>query len=126
MCIPIYTFADFLSDTDVFGVYLGVDKANIMQTRTLIDDEFNRAKDEALSEEELKKLKSQLKGNLMLGLESTHSRMNRLAKTELYLQQYFNLDQVLDGINKVIPQDLVSVAQEILDKNTTTIMIVTK
>ncbi len=62
----------------------------------------------------------------MLGLESTHSRMNRLAKMELYLQQYFNLDQVLDGINKVTPQDLVSVAQEILDENTTTIMIVTK
>ncbi len=54
LCIPIYTFADFLSDTDVFGVYLGVDKANIMQTRTLIDVEFNRAKDETLSEEELK------------------------------------------------------------------------
>ncbi len=122
----IYTFADFLSDTGVFGVYIGVDKANITQTRTLIDDEFKRVKDEALSEEELDKLKSQLKGNLMLGLESTHSRMNRLAKMELYLQQYFNLDQVLDGIDKVTPQDLVSVAQEILDENTTTTMIVPK
>ena len=122
----VFTFTDFLSDTGLFGVYVGVDKSNIEQSQVLIAEDFERVKNETLSKNELQKLQCQLKGSLMLGLESAHSRMSRLAKMELYLQNHFSLDKVLEGIDSVSSNDMQSIAQEILDEEITTTMIVPK
>jgi predicted Zn-dependent peptidase len=54
--------------------------------------------------EEFQRAKDQLKGNLLLGLESTSSRMTRLAKTEIYFQRYFDLDDIIQGIDGVTPE----------------------
>lgn len=113
----IYTFADFYSDSGLFGVYLGVDKSNISRSLKLVFEEFKKVKQNDISESELKKLKSQVKGNLMLGLESTYSRMNRLAKMEMYLKEYFTLDKVIEGIDEIKVEDIKLVANNILDEN---------
>ncbi len=45
--------------------------------------------------------KEQLKGNLLLSLENTDSRMGRLAKNEIYFERFISTDEILEGIEKV-------------------------
>ena len=113
----IYSFVDFYSDTGVFGVYVGTDPAKKKQCIELILKEFKRLRENPLKEEELHKAKSQLKGNLVLGLEGTGSRMHRLAKMELYLQDYFSVDYTLDKIDNVNIHDVQDIACELFSEN---------
>ena len=76
-------------------------------------DEFKRFKQEPVTDEELSRAKGQLKGSLMLSLESTSSRMANLARQELYFGRFFDLDEILDGIDRVTAEQLQHVAQEI-------------
>jgi predicted Zn-dependent peptidase len=53
----------------------------------------------------------------MLGLEGTSSRMNRLAKMEIYLHDFISLDSIIEEIDKVQLEEVVEVANEVLDRN---------
>jgi len=68
-----------------------------------------------LSRQELSHAKYQLKGNLMLSLENTPSRMNRLARHELLLNQYVDLNETIDSINKVTGAEVIEVANDLFD-----------
>lgn len=116
LAYSIYSFLDFLIDTGLFGIYIGTDKSKIDDSIELIFRELNNLKSSAISGQELQRVKSQLKGNLMLGLESTSSRMNRLAKMEIYLQKYFSLDETLQEIESVTEADVMEVANELFDE----------
>jgi predicted Zn-dependent peptidase len=111
----IYSFVDFLYDTGIFGIYVGTDSANTEVSIDLINKELQVLRQEPVSVEALERTKLQLKGNLMLGLESTASRMNRLAKMEIYLDDYYTLDQTIAEIEKVQVDDVLNVASELFD-----------
>lgn len=113
----IYSFVDFLFNTGVFGIYLGTDKENVERSLELIQDELQMLTRNSVSVDELERTKSQLKGNLMLGLEGTSSRMNRLAKMEIYLGDYFTLDDTIKEIDAVDRRDLHAIAVELFDEN---------
>lgn len=117
LAYSVYSYIDFMFDTGLFSVYIGTDKNKINDSIELIEKELERLKNQPVSAEELNRTKSQLKGNLMLGLESTSSRMNRLAKMEIYLQKYFNLDETLNAIEAVSQQDLLDIANELFESN---------
>ncbi|NOY77570.1 MAG: insulinase family protein [Calditrichaeota bacterium] len=107
----VFSFTDFFMDTGVFGIYFGTDKGNIDQAIELTANEFNRLLNKELQEDELAKRQSQLKGNLLLGLESTSNRMERLAKMEIYFQGFQTLDDVIQSINEVTLEDIFDVAE---------------
>lgn len=113
----VYSFIDFLYDTGLFGIYIGTDKSKIDDSIELINKELVRLMEEPVSDADLERTKSQLKGNLMLGLESTSSRMNRLAKMEIYLQKHFTLDDTLNEIAKTTKDDVSNVANELFTQN---------
>jgi len=115
LAYSIYSFIDFMADTGIFGVYVGTDPDNIDGALDLIHKELRTLKESTVQNEELQRTKSQLKGNLMLGLEDTSSRMNRLAKMELFLEDYFSLDDTLAEIEKVTAQEILDVAGELFD-----------
>ena len=101
LAYSIYSFVDFLKDTGLFGVYLGTDKENIDFSIELVKKEMNTFIQEPISDEELDKRKNQLKGNLLLGLESTSNRMNRLAKTEINYGKFHSIDSIIVAIDNV-------------------------
>ncbi|MDQ7797348.1 MAG: pitrilysin family protein [Candidatus Edwardsbacteria bacterium] len=114
LAYSIYSFADLYRDTGLFGVYLGV---AVEQTRRSLETtlaEFKRLLVEPPSPEELENAKAQLKGNLMLGLESTSNRMMRLAKMEINREPYRDLGQTLVKIDAVTADDLLAVAQRVI------------
>jgi len=63
-----------------------------------------------LADTELRRAKDHLKGSLMLGLESTSSRMSHLARQDIYFDRHFTLDETLEGIEAVTNEDVRRVA----------------
>lgn len=111
----LYSFNDFYSDTGDFGIYIAFDKNKKKKALDLIINEFSKLKKREYTEKEVERSKSQLKGNIMLGLENTASRMFRLGKMEIYLGQYTNLDSVLNRIECVNDTYINEVIDQIID-----------
>ncbi len=117
LAYSIYSFLDFLFDTGILGVYVGTDLQNIDPALELINQELNKLRTQKVRRDELDRIKAQLKGNIMLGLESTSSRMSRLAKMEIYLEDYHTLDSTLAEIEKVTSEDILTVATRLLNED---------
>jgi predicted Zn-dependent peptidase len=124
LAYSVFSFQDFLLDTGVFGVYMGTDPDRAEQAAALLRQELNRLREERVSAGELERTINQLKGSLMLGLESTSSRMSRLAKMEIYLGEYVTLDEVCSGIESVTAEQINQLAQELFadERMTSTII----
>lgn len=116
LAYSVYSFIDFMQDTGLFGVYIGTDKDKIDDSIDLINQELRLLMNEAISDAELQQTKSQLKGSLMLGLESTSSRMNRLAKMEIYLHNYYTVDDILVQIDRVTSKVILDIANELFEQ----------
>jgi predicted Zn-dependent peptidase len=112
----VYSFVDFFRDGGLLAVYLGTDKNKKDLALKLIGKEINRLCTKPLSKSELMRIKSQLKGNLFLGLENTSRRMSRLAKMEIYLQKYHTVDQIIEAIDSVSSEEIHSLANELFDQ----------
>lgn len=112
----IYSFYDFYLDNGLLGVYLGTDKKNLDKSIKLLEREFEKLRRKPLPQRELQEAKSQLKGSLVLGLENTASRMNRLAMMEIYLGNFRSIDSVIEDINNVSRDSLWETAQELFEE----------
>jgi predicted Zn-dependent peptidase len=101
------------SDAGMLTVYAGCasDKVNEVVDLTLVElGDLGRAEVPA---EELRRAKDHLKGSLMLGLESTSSRMSHLARQEIYFGRQFTLDETLAEIEAVSADDVRRVAGDL-------------
>jgi len=103
-------------DSGCLAVYAGTSIESTAQVVSLILEEFRRFKNEPVPAEELRRAKDHLKGSLMLGLESTSSRMANLARQELYFGRFFSLDEILDKIEQVTGDQLQQIAQSFFDQ----------
>jgi predicted Zn-dependent peptidase len=84
--------------------------------------EVRALKKDGISAEELRRAKDHLKGNLMLSLESTSSRMNRLAKQELRFGSFLTLDEMLEAFDTVRPEDVEALLHRVLDEEQLALM----
>jgi predicted Zn-dependent peptidase len=66
-----------------------------------------------VSARELSQAISQVKGSLMLGLESMSNRMMRIARQEIYFGRYFTLDEIIESVEQVTAEQVRTVAQEL-------------
>jgi predicted Zn-dependent peptidase len=80
----------------------------------LILEEFRKMKRELLSEEELTRAKDQVKGNILLGLESSNSRMANLAHQEMYFHHFFTAEEIIARICEVDAAQVQAMAQRLL------------
>jgi len=113
MVYTIYSFFDFSLDNGVFGIYFSSHEKNIATILNLIQQELKKLQRNSLNESTLEKMRNQLKGNLILGLESTMSRMNRIAKNEIYLNRFSLIDDVIQKIDNVTVEEISVVATEL-------------
>jgi predicted Zn-dependent peptidase len=75
--------------------------------------EFRNLKQNPVPAEELRRAKDQLKGSLMLSLESSTSRMSNLARQEMYFDRFFGLDELIEKIERVTIEDLQTLANDL-------------
>ena len=97
-------------------IYLGTDKNKKDRALRLLDREIAKLRTKPITESELKQVKAQVKGNIVLGLESTMRRMSRLAKMEIYLNEYHPINRVLDNIQNITRSQLFELTTSILNE----------
>jgi len=106
----IYSFMSAFLDCGYFGVYAGTNPEWVDEVIEVTLKEINKVVRDGLAPEELARAKSQLKGNMLLGMESTESRMNRLARNEIYFQRDIPIDELGREIEKVTNDQMVELA----------------
>lgn len=112
-CYSIYSFVNMHSDTGDFGVYMGTDASRVDRSKKLIFKELDKLKTETVSERLLNQAKNQVKGSLMLGLESMSNRMMRIGRQELYFQRYFTLDEIIADVDAVSRENIRIIAEDL-------------
>jgi len=124
LAYSVFSFLETYRDTGLFGVYAGAEPKHAEKALKMIRSEVDKMVDKSISASKLQRAKDQLKGNLILGLESAANRMNRLAKMELYDTEWLSLDDIVDRIDALTVEDIRTVAQELFRErpNFTTIL----
>lgn len=111
-----YSYHTGFQQTGIFSVYAGTSPENVKTVLTLIYAEFEKLATKPVAEEELKRAKEQIKGGLMLALESITTRMNRLAKHILYNKPFCSLDEILKQIDLVEAEDVRKMAERVFSQ----------
>jgi len=115
LAYSVYSYTSMYIDTGLWGVYAGVSKKRIREVAELIIHEMLSLKD-TLTEEELDKAKRHLKGNMILGLESTNSRMNNIARQEINFGRYISPDEISKAVEMVSMKQLKELSERLLMK----------
>jgi predicted Zn-dependent peptidase len=116
LAYSVYSYLPSYIDTGLVVVYAGTNGGAFQEVIELILQEFNRLKTEPFKNGELETAKEQLKGNLLLSLESSDNLMTRLAKNEIYFESYLPVERVLRGIDEVEEDVVRSLARDIFDE----------
>ncbi len=115
MAYSIYSDLNPYRDAGTLCIYAGTSAGKTLETIDLILAEFRKLKQTPLTAEELTRAKDQLKGNILMGLESSNSRMANLARQEIYFQQFFTAEEVIARIDVVTAEQVQAMAQRLFD-----------
>src|SRR5271163_766820 len=112
LAYSIYSDLNPYRDTGCMAVYAGTSLASATKVVKAVVSEFHNLKTQPVPEEEIRRSKDQLKGSLMLSLESSTARMSNLARQEMYFDHFQDLDELIEKIEAVTAVDLQTLAQE--------------
>lgn len=115
LAYSIYSFIASYIDTGVWGVYAGVSRKKVREVIELILAEIYNLKD-TVNETELQRAKNQLKGNIILGLESTSSRMNNIARQEIYYGKYYSPREIMNEIDSITVKQIKELTEQLVQK----------
>src|SRR5277367_5104140 len=113
LAYSIYSEMNPFRDTGSICVYAGTSVDKTQKVLQLTLQELRRLKEETVGEVELKRAKDQLKSNMVIGLESSGSRMANLARQQMYFGRFFGVDEMMEEIEAVTTADVQELAQEL-------------
>lgn len=113
LAYSIFSELNSFRDTGSLCVYAGTSAQNAEKVIRLTVEEFRRLKQEPVPEDELERAKDQLKGNILLSLESSGALMSNLARQEMYFQRFYAVPEVLERVGQVTSADLMRMAQQL-------------
>ena len=113
----VHSSVQAYADTGTLYIYAATDAPNFSKVLKSTLKEIRDLKKHGVTAEELRRSKDHLKGSLMLSLESTSSRMNRLAKHEMHHGSFFTMDQMLAAIDGVRHEEVSALIAELLDED---------
>jgi predicted Zn-dependent peptidase len=111
LAYSVYSYPWMMRNSGAFGIYAGVSPANMEQVLSLVQAELVRMGTDGVTEEELLEAKEQLKGQIMLSLESTSNRMNRLGRGELARGEVHSPDEIIGRVDRVTLEQVRELAQ---------------
>lgn len=106
LAYSVYSYHSAHTDAGLFTIYAGTAPEQTRDVLGLILETLADVRDNGITDDELKRGKEQLKGNLILSLESTGSRMNRIGKNELLLGRHHTIDELVARIDRVGHDDI--------------------
>jgi len=101
LAYSIYSYHSSYEDAGSIAIYGGTSSNQLQKLQETIYETIQKVVDDGVTDTEVNNAKEQLKGNLMLGLESTNARMNRNGKNELVFNEHKTYDEVLQSIDEV-------------------------
>ncbi len=110
----VYSFQSLNAGTGLIGVYLGTRPDNVAPALKVVADELERLREDGVTAEELERSKENVKGRIVLSLESTAARMSRLGSAVLSDLPLLSLDEVVERIESVTIEELNGLLRELL------------
>jgi len=103
LAYSVFSYHSAYQDTGMHTIYCGTSRDGFPQVLDIISEETKDLISRPIPEDELATAKLQLKGNLLLGLESTGNRMNQLARNEIFFGRQVGVGEIEEGIDAVTP-----------------------
>lgn len=113
LAYSVFSYHSSYQDSGLLAIYAGTGSNQLDLLFETIQETIDKLKEDGITEKELKNSKEQMKGSLMLGLESTNSRMSRNGKNELLLGRHRTLDEIIEEINSVTVEKVNELARRI-------------
>ena len=113
LAYSIYSEMNPFRDTGCLAIYAGTSADKTREVLSLTLAELTRLKQETVPGSELDRAKSQLKSNMVIGLESSSSRMSSLARQQMYFGRFFPVDEIVTLIEEVNPTQVQTIAQQL-------------
>ena len=117
LAYTIYSHLSSFLDGGSLTVYAATRATEAEAVVELACKEIKKICRRGVTSKELERTKTQLKGNLMLGLEGTYGRMNKLAKDEIYQGRHVSLQEILQGIDRINSHDVSRLSKQLFDFN---------
>jgi predicted Zn-dependent peptidase len=109
----VYSFSSMYAETGLTGLYFGCRPERLDAVMETVGRELLRLVKEPVPEEELQRAKEHLKGRMILGLESTSSRMTRLGKGVITETEILSLDELAERIEAVTSEQVRELAGQV-------------
>jgi predicted Zn-dependent peptidase len=113
LAYAVYTFLNHYAGTGQIGLYVGTRDNNLAEAMQVVHEELARVQEDPATPEELERSKENVKGRVVLSLESTSTRMNRLGSSVLTDVPVLGLDELIDRIDAVTMDDVRALAAEL-------------
>jgi predicted Zn-dependent peptidase len=123
LAYSIYSYVTSYRDTGLLTVYAGADPSNALEVIRLVIKEFRKIKDEGITPAEEARVRNQIKGSLVLSLESSTSHMSRLARQEIYFGKYLSMDDIIKGVEKVTAEQVQRLAGQLFTRENISLTI---
>ncbi len=110
----VYSFQSLHADSGLIGIYLGTRPDNVVPALMVVADELARLREDGVTPDELERSKENVKGRIVLSLESTASRMSRLGAAVLSGLPLLSVDEVVQRIEAVTLEEVNGLMRELL------------
>ncbi|MBU1027081.1 MAG: insulinase family protein [Candidatus Margulisbacteria bacterium] len=124
LAYSIYSTSASFRNFGIAYVYAGTSKENLEKVVNIILEEFSKIKKQGVTEAELEKAREYLKGTLVLGLESTISRMSWLAKSEYHFNRCITVDEIFAKVDKITNENIIRLANRFFQDKYLTLAVI--
>jgi len=115
LAYSVYSFQSLYHGIGQVGLYLGTRRDNVGRAIGVVADELNRIREDGVSADELDRARENVKGRLVLSLESTSSRMSRLGSSVLADLPVLGVDEVIERVDAVTHADVEALLADLYD-----------
>ena len=126
LAYSVFSYPSSYVHGGLFTIYAGMKSSQTAQVVSLITEEIDSIKNMDISQEELYMAREQLKGNYILGLESTSSRMTAIGRNQLLIGRTLSPDEILAKIDKVRLDDIYHVLDKMFVKEDRALALVSR
>lgn len=116
LAYSVYSSVDTFADTGAFSVYIGCQPDNLGQVATLARNVLHEVAEHGITDAECARAKGSLRGGLVLGLEDSGSRMNRIGRSELSYGNHRSVSETLARIDEVTTDEVSAIARTLLSR----------
>lgn len=112
LCYSIYSYTNAYFGAGSLGIYVALSARTELSALAMVREELDRLCQDGLTDDELSRSREQLKANVLMGLESTSTRMNSLARNELIYGRQYSADDIIAGFDAVTRDDVLRLARD--------------